>query len=495
VKRIMTTNDNIKTSLSEAQVYESMGLYTEALGAYENILSEEEPKDSEIITEIKDHIVRLEKKLADDSEEDAGGSEFSRESLDQIKTHTPDEKDIAPILDRASVFLEKGLYEEAADEYAMLFSIGYSFGTVIPPIIDFLMTICPYGQVGREVSRVIDKFNLQKDELAEITVLFGKEIAKRAQYSSAAGLFEKAKGLDPGNENIEKMYKEIVSQFMAEPRSIYLIRRTRLTDDQLAEALVLSFNEEKSLCSVLISNNYIDRDRLLRALSDYHKNPAVEFDSKLIPPKRITSRLKKAALLSQEWVPLEWNDTGARVVVENPEDTYQIEQIKRILSVDDVQFCPGIQEDIELLIEHFFEQGKKLEEIEAEKDPGNVEGAVVMDIVEMLEQKNGWSSEQKISIRPQLISAELMLKEQNGKQDSLLVRLKDSPDHGLGMLISSEEYKRLNKIKDGDMLNDIIFYTGWAMVRTKSVVRNVTRIREGKDKGQYFVEIESENVI
>ena len=118
-----------------------------------------------------------------------------------------------------------------------------------------------------------------------------------------------------------------------------------------------------------------------------------------------------------------------------------------------------------------------------------------MDIVEMLERKNGWSSEQKISIRPQLVSAELMLKEQSGKQDSLLLRLKDSPEHGLGMLISSEEYKRLNKIKDGDMLNDIIFYTGWAMVRTKSVVRNVTRIREGKDKGQYFVEIESEDVI
>jgi len=89
----------------------------------------------------------------------------------------------------------------------------------------------------------------------------------------------------------------------------------------------------------------------------------------------------------------------------------------------------------------------------------------------------------------------LMLKEENGKQNSLLVRLKDSSDHGLGMLISSEEHKRLNKVKDGDMLNDIIFYTGWAMVRTKSVVRNVTRIREGKDKGQYFVEIESEDVI
>jgi len=491
----MTTHDDIKTILSEAQVYESMGLYAEALAAYEKALSGDEPKDSEMIAELNNHIERLKKKLADESLEDTEESELSRESLDHIKTHALDEKDIAPILDRASVFLEKGLYEEAADEYAMLFSIGYSFGTVIPPIIDFLMTICPYGQVGREVSRVIDKFNLQKDELSEITALFGKEIADRAQYTSAAGLLEKAKGLDPDNENIEKMSDMIVSRFMAEPRSLYMTRRTRLTDDQLKEALVLSFKEEKSLFSVLVANNYIDKDRLLRALSDYHKCPAFEFDTKLNPSKRIVSKLKKAVLLSQGWVPLEWNDNGASVVVENPEDSYQSEQIKTILSTDDVQFCPGIQEDIELLIEHFFEQGKKLEEIEAQKDPGNAEGGVVMDIVEMLERKNGWSREQKMSIRPQLISAELMLKEENGKQNSLLVRLKDSSDHGLGMLISSEEYKRLNKIKDGDMLNDIIFYTGWAMVRTKSVVRNVTRIREGKDKGQYFVEIESEDVI
>ena len=491
----MTTHDNIKTILSEAQVYESMGLNAEALAAYEKALSGDEPKDSEMIAEINDHIVHLKKKLADDSLDDTEESELSRESLDHIKTHALDEKDIAPILDRASVFLEKGLYEEAADEYAMLFSIGYSFGTVIPPIIDFLMTICPYGQVGREVSRVIDKFNLQKDELSELTALFGKEIADRAQYTSAAGLFEKAKGLDPDNENIEKMYDMIVSRFMAEPRFVYMTRRTRLTDDQLREALVLSFKEEKSLFSVLIANNYIDKDRLLRALSDYHKCPAIEFDAKLNPPKRLVSKLKKAVLLSQGWVPLEWNDSSASVVVENPEDTYQGEQIKRMLSTDNVQFCPGIQEDIGLLIEHFFEQGKKLEEIEAQKDPGNIESGVVMDIVEMLERKNGWTHEQKISIRPRLISAELMLKEENGKQNSLLVRLKDSSDHGLGMLISSEEYKRLDKVKDGDMLNDIIFYTGWAMVRTKSVVRNVTRIREGKDKGQYFVEIESEDVI
>ena len=45
------------------------------------------------------------------------------------------------------------------------------------------------------------------------------------------------------------------------------------------------------------------------------------------------------------------------------------------------------------------------------------------------------------------------------------------------------------------MINDIVFYAGWALIRTKSVVRNVTRIDEGIDKGHYFLEIESEDVV
>jgi len=89
----------------------------------------------------------------------------------------------------------------------------------------------------------------------------------------------------------------------------------------------------------------------------------------------------------------------------------------------------------------------------------------------------------------------LLLTDKDGKEESLLVRLKDSSEHGFGILITSKEYARLDKIKSGDTLNDIIFYAGWALVRTQSAVKKVTRIKTGKDKGQYFVEIESADVV
>ncbi len=490
----MAANSDIQAELSEAKVYEEMGLYAEALAAYEKVLSEQDTTDSKLTDEINDHIVRLRKIVADDSLEDDGNKELTREALGDIKNQATENKDIAPILDRASVFLEKGLYEEAADEYAMLFSIGYSFDSIIPPIIEFLKTFCPYGYMGRELSKVIDKFNLQPNELAEISAFFGAEIGKQGQYSAAIGLLEKAKGLDPENEKVEKMYDMIIDQFMSEPVTGYLLRRTKLTKEQLIEALNISFVKECSLFYSLVKSNHIDKDRLLKALSDYHKYPSIEFDPELNPPHRLVSKLQKDVLLCQGWVPLEMGPSTYKVVVDNPDDTYKTEQVKRMLAHDDIDFCIALQEDIELLTEHFFKVGADVEKTASDSRAVNEDENVVMDIVDMLERKSGWSREKKVPIRPQLISAEVVLKEAGDKQESLLVRLKDSTDSGFGILVSSEEYKRINKVKAGDMLNDMIFYAGWAMLRTKSLVKNVTRIGEGKDKGYYFVEIESEDV-
>ncbi len=92
-----------------------MGLYMEALAVYEKILADNEALDPQTVSEVSGRITSLKKKIDDDSNE----SEFDGDAAAHKKTLTPDIRDIAPILDRASVFLEKGLYEEAADEYAM----------------------------------------------------------------------------------------------------------------------------------------------------------------------------------------------------------------------------------------------------------------------------------------------------------------------------------------------------------------------------------------
>ncbi len=492
----MAKNDDIKAGLSEARVYESMGLFTEALSVYEKILPNIEQGDSEIITEVSDRISNLKKKLSDDASKKNEASEISEEALAHIiESRKADEKDITPILDRASVFTERGLHAEAANEYAMLFSLGFSPATVISPIIDTLVAICPHGQMGEEITRVIDKLNLPTAELIEISREFGMEAAERAKFISAIDIVEKLKALGADKKDVEDVFRKIVDNFIAEPRSAFLIRHTPLTDKQLEEALVAAHKEKRSVLSALVSHHLIEKAVLLEALSTYHECSAVTFDDTIQPPPRLVTELDKSILLSRRWVPLDWDDTKADVLMENPQDIYQQDQVKSYLSTSAVQFKLGIQEDIELFIEHFFKRGAELRENKNQKESSDADDNMVMDIVEMLEQKNGHRRERDISIRPQLISAELMLTDNNGKEEGLLVRLKDSSEYGFGILVSSEEYTRLEKIKSGDTIDDIIFYAGWAMVRTRTTVKNVTRIKTGKDKGQYFVEVESDDIV
>ncbi len=491
----MADSSNAKVDFSEAKVYEEMGLYSESLAAFKKVLSEHGDSDPALASEINEHIDRLQKIVDDDSDGVLDQDAFSREAMGEIKTQAADDKDIAPILDRASVFLEKGLYDEAADEYAMLFSIGYSYDSIIPPMVDFLKTFCQYGQWGHELAKVIDKFNVDAHELAEIYAQFGLETGKQGQYSSAIGLLEKAKTLDPDNEEIDATYTDVIEQFLAEGVNTYLLKRTRLTQGQLVEALKSSYNEKVSLYQELLNKKLFEKERLLKALEDYYKLKTVQFDPELTPPHRLISRVDKEVLYCQGWVPLEMGPMTFRVALDNPDDQSRKEQIQRRLGVDDIEYYVAIQEDVLEITNHFFAIAMESVGIVGDRQSSDEGDDVVLDIVDMIERKNGWDHENKMPMRPKLISAEVIVDGKSDKPDSMVVRLKDSKKSGFGILVSSEEYEQLNQVKSGDMINDIIFYAGWAMIRTKSVVSKVTRINEGIDKGHYFLEVESDDVV
>ena len=491
----MMMNDDQKARISEARVYESMGLFVEALSVYEKILPTVEQSDSEVITDISTRILSLKKKLSDDASKKHEENEISEEALAHIKGRDAKEKDITPILDRASVFTEKGLYDEAANEYAMLFSLGFSPETVISPIVDTLVAICPHGEMGKEILRVIDKLNLPAPELIEVVRGFGMEAAGHGKYTSAVDIVEKFRDLDVDKEEVKAVYRAIFDLFLAEPGLSYLVRHTDLTGRQLEEALMNAHKENRSVLSALLTHQLIDKDELLNVLSAYHECPFEKFNEQIEPPSRLVEELDKSSLLSRRWVPLRWDDTGAEVLMENPKDIYQKGQIKSILGTSEVQFKLGMQEDIELFIEYFFKKGLETIRKKVQRESSDADDHMVMDIVEMLEQKDSQGREQDVSIRSQLISAELLFTDKDDNQESVLVRLTDSVENGFGILVSSEAYARLNKIKSGDTINDIIFYAGWAMIRTQPTVKSVTRINKGKDKGQYLLEVQSEDII
>ena len=67
--------------------------------------------------------------------------------------------------------------------------------------------------------------------------------------------------------------------------------------------------------------------------------------------------------------------------------------------------------------------------------------------------------------------------------------------YGLGMIIHQKDFDLLKKIKVGDIIKDINFYASNAVLRVDGAIRHITKIEKGKFKGDYYIGIESKDII
>lgn len=96
---------------------------------------------------------------------------------------------------------------------------------------------------------------------------------------------------------------------------------------------------------------------------------------------------------------------------------------------------------------------------------------------------------------PDFISAEFQFGREPEEEKLYELTVTDCSGHGLGLIITNKEVDLLKKLKKGDRIRDISFYTPWAVVRVDGVVKHITEIHEGKYKGCYLMGIESQDII
>ena len=71
----------------------------------------------------------------------------------------------------------------------------------------------------------------------------------------------------------------------------------------------------------------------------------------------------------------------------------------------------------------------------------------------------------------------------------------DCSRHGLGLIVTKEDFDLLEKLRNGDKIKNISFYATWTLIKVAGHVRHKTKIEEGKYKGCYLLGIESPEVI
>jgi type II secretory ATPase GspE/PulE/Tfp pilus assembly ATPase PilB-like protein len=145
------------------------------------------------------------------------------------------------------------------------------------------------------------------------------------------------------------------SKISSSSRYDYLLSKKFVTTNQLQEALAISKKIHKSVEFVLIDRFKVNKDEVGKSLSTYFGCPFRSFNAEMEVPFELINKLKKSFLLYYIWVPLGWDKTGIEILVDDPTDLRKTDHIKALMTNQKINLSVGIKEDIDKLINHFFD--------------------------------------------------------------------------------------------------------------------------------------------
>jgi type II secretory ATPase GspE/PulE/Tfp pilus assembly ATPase PilB-like protein len=345
---------DVESRINEAEVCRSMGLFTDSLKIYENILSNVSSDDGETLETIKKRIGLLKKEIAD--HEDTQPKAVSAKEISMFKKTLSSKGDVPAILDSASAFKEMGLHVEAVAEFAKLFAEEYPVGKIISELSESLLKLHSPSNAVEELDKLIKGNKLTKGKLAQVKFVLGQELEKRDHREYALDCYKAAHQLNPGDVEIKQRMDSISAAFTSGSKYDYLLREEMVTTDQLQKAFALSKKMGKSVEHVLLEHFNLTKEAIGKSFSLFYDCPFKAFDSKFPVPFELLTNLKKAFLLNEYWIPLSWSKEGVEVLVDDPRDLNKTDNIKTLMKTNKVTVSVAIREDIEAFINHFYSQ-------------------------------------------------------------------------------------------------------------------------------------------
>lgn len=345
---------DIESRINEAEVCRSMGLFSDSLNIYENVLSQVPAQDAETLETVKKRINILKKEIADTEETKPKG--VSAKEISMFKKTLSAQGDAPALLDSASAFKEMGLHGEAVAEYAKLFPEEYPLEKIMPDLTESLLKLHTPSKAVEELDNLTEKQKLNKGKLAQVKFLLGQELEKRDHREHALDCYKEASQLNPGDVEIKKRLDSVASTFTTGSKYDYLLREKMVTTDQLQQAFALSKKMGKSVEFVLIEQFHIKKDAIGKSFSLFYGCPFKSFDPDFPVPFELLANLKKAFLLNEYWIPLSWSKEGVEVLVDDPRDLNKTDNIKGLMKTGKINVSVAIREDIEAFIKRFYSQ-------------------------------------------------------------------------------------------------------------------------------------------
>jgi len=359
----MSIDDRIK----EAEIYNSQGLFDEALVIYEDILSDSPDLPPEKRQKIDAAIAGLKTAIEDLIQEDP---RLTSQDISLIQESWADDENIPEILDGASAFMELGLYKEAGNDCVKLFDHDYPVADLSSKLAECLFQTHSPARVVDQIEKIVTEKSLGNPEKAAVKFHFGLEMENRDHKDLALEFYEAVKNIAPDYEGIGKKIGRLKGVKTYDSRYGYLLEEDIVTTSLLQHALSRSKKMKKSIEFILMEQFRIKKEDIGKSMSLFYKCPFIEFDEERPIPYELLTKLKKTFLLQNSWVPLNWNMANrvVDILIDDPRDLSKTDPIPLLFNVRNINFFIGIEEDIAETINHFFKgKNESVADIEEEE--------------------------------------------------------------------------------------------------------------------------------
>ncbi len=381
---------NIDAKMHAAETFNSMGLFTEAIDAYNEIIKDVPDLGENKKTHIKEKIDSIRKKLEEINHKEVTNLTDKELSLIRKTVASKGHDNISQLLNSGYAFRELGLYEEAVKEYQKLFSLECPKFKILIEILECLIKIYSHGEVIQKTQEIMETYGIKGKEKDKINYMLGFGMEKRGYAELAQGLLKQSglklnkdgvilkegptvtigiSGEIPSTKTVkEKSDSPLVEKTQkTDPVSgpakgskyDYLIKEKLVDLEQLQTALALSKKQKKSVEYFLIEKFKIEKEQLGKSLSEYSGCKFKNFDNSFPVPFELIGNLKQSFLLNELWIPLRWDKSGVEILVDDPKNLIKTDRIRALVKAKKLIFSIGTKEDIEAYINHFFENKKR----------------------------------------------------------------------------------------------------------------------------------------
>lgn len=380
---------NIDSKMHTAETFHSMGLLTEAVDAYQEILKDIPNLGDSQKKHVREKIESIQKELEGNDQKEV--TDLTVKELDLIrKTITGSESNnISQVLNSGYALRELGLYEESLAEYLKLFSLGHPKNKIFIEILECLPKIYNHAEVVQKTQEIMGTYGIAGSEENQICRMLGAEMEKRGQKELGAEFFKLTGKTRKSEDDLfskqpatstettgakpvkaassallaEKKQKPVSSGPVTGSKYDYLIKEKLVNLEKLQTALALSKKHKKSVEHILLQQFKIDKNALGKSLSEYSGCKFRSFDPNLPVPIELIRNLKKSFLLNELWIPLSWDKNEVEILVDDPKNLIKTDRIHALMKASKINFSVGTKEDIEAFINYFFDNKKREESV------------------------------------------------------------------------------------------------------------------------------------